>query len=95
MLRSDVSCDIKYAPRICVVWRCEQLYRFRTDFRREIDILSTLQDPNLIQVLGVCTEEDPLCMVVEYMECGDLNQFLKKHVPDSPVANQLHHKILK
>ncbi|OQV17830.1 Discoidin domain-containing receptor 2 [Hypsibius exemplaris] len=66
----------------------------KTDFRREIEILSTLQDPNLIQVLGVCTMEDPLCMVVEYMECGDLNQFLKEHVVETPMSKQLGHKCL-
>ena len=30
--------------------------------------------------------EDPLCMVVEYMECGDLNQFLKEHVVETPMS---------
>ncbi|XP_055335639.1 discoidin domain-containing receptor 2-like [Paramacrobiotus metropolitanus] len=65
----------------------------KSDFRREIEILSTLHDPNLIQVLGVCTQEDPLCMVVEYMECGDLNQFLKEHMPESP-SGLLHQKAL-
>ena len=35
-----------------------------------------------MRVLGVCTEEEPLCMVVEYMKFGDLNQFLLDHEPE-------------
>ena len=43
--------------------------------------MSRLKDPNIVRVLGMCTREEPLCMVVEYMKFGDLNQFLRQHVP--------------
>ncbi|KAL2084022.1 hypothetical protein ACEWY4_019540 [Coilia grayii] len=48
----------------------------RNDFLKEVKILSRLKDPNIIRLLGVCVSSDPLCMVTEYMECGDLNQHL-------------------
>ncbi|KAM4579715.1 epithelial discoidin domain-containing receptor 1 isoform 2-T2 [Odontesthes bonariensis] len=48
----------------------------RNDFLKEVKILSRLKDPNIIRLLGVCVSNDPLCMVTEYMECGDLNQYL-------------------
>uniref|UniRef100_A0A665VR91 receptor protein-tyrosine kinase n=1 Tax=Echeneis naucrates TaxID=173247 RepID=A0A665VR91_ECHNA len=48
----------------------------RNDFLKEVKILSRLKDPNIIRLLGVCVSSDPLCMVTEYMECGDLNQYL-------------------
>ncbi|KAF3839270.1 hypothetical protein F7725_017987 [Dissostichus mawsoni] len=42
---------------------------------RFVKILSRLKDPNIIRLLGVCVSSDPLCMVTEYMECGDLNHY--------------------
>ncbi|XP_052828814.1 discoidin domain-containing receptor 2 isoform X2 [Octopus bimaculoides] len=60
--------------------------RARADFHKEIKIMSQLKDPNIVRVLGVCTQEEPLCMIVEYMKYGDLNQFILEHVPESPVA---------
>nr|XP_057908889.1 epithelial discoidin domain-containing receptor 1 isoform X6 [Doryrhamphus excisus] len=52
----------------------------RNDFLKEVKILSRLKDPNIIRLLGVCVSSDPLCMVTEYMECGDLNQYLSHRV---------------
>lgn len=52
----------------------------RNDFLKEVKILSRLKDPNIIRLLGVCVSSDPLCMVTEYMECGDLNQYLCQRV---------------
>uniref|UniRef100_A0A671W2E3 Discoidin domain-containing receptor 2 n=1 Tax=Sparus aurata TaxID=8175 RepID=A0A671W2E3_SPAAU len=48
----------------------------RNDFLKEIKIMSRLKDPNIIRLLAVCIYSDPLCMITEYMENGDLNQFL-------------------
>ncbi|XP_030641458.1 epithelial discoidin domain-containing receptor 1 [Chanos chanos] len=52
----------------------------RNDFLKEVKILSRLKDPNIIRLLGVCVSTDPLCMVTEYMESGDLNQYLSSRV---------------
>ncbi|KAL5012628.1 hypothetical protein ScPMuIL_011179 [Solemya velum] len=68
--------------------------RARADFRKEIKIMSQLKDPNIVRVLGVCTQEEPLCMIVEYMKYGDLNQFVLDHVPESPVAQATNAKTL-
>ncbi|KAK3088243.1 hypothetical protein FSP39_016545 [Pinctada imbricata] len=68
--------------------------RARADFHKEIKIMSQLKDPNIVRVLGVCTREEPLCMIVEYMKYGDLNQFLIDHVPESPVAQATNAKTL-
>lgn len=44
-------------------------------------ILAALEDVNIARVLGICTTEEPLCVIMEYLEHGDLNQFLKTHIP--------------
>lgn len=48
--------------------------------------MSRLKDPNIIRLLGVCMSSDPLCMITEYMENGDLNQFLSRHEPEGMIA---------
>ncbi|XP_038613916.1 discoidin domain-containing receptor 2 [Tachyglossus aculeatus] len=53
----------------------------RNDFLKEIKIMSRLKDPNIIRLLAVCIADDPLCMITEYMENGDLNQFLSRQEP--------------
>lgn len=58
----------------------------RNDFLKEIKIMSRLKDPNIIRLLAVCITDDPLCMITEYMENGDLNQFLSRQQAGSPAA---------
>lgn len=36
-----------------------------------------LRDYNIAQVLGVCKNDEPLAIVLEYTNHGDVNQFLK------------------
>ena len=62
-------------------------YEFcRSDFEHEARILTSLNDPNLVRVLGVCFEGDPACMICEYTEEGDLYQFLQDHVAETSLS---------
>ncbi|NXL95972.1 DDR2 protein, partial [Alectura lathami] len=61
----------------------------RNDFLKEIKIMSRLKDPNIIRLLAVCIADDPLCMITEYMENGDLNQFLSRHEVQNPPDAQV------
>ena len=65
-------------------------------FEKEIKFMSRLNHKNVISLLGICTKGTPFIMM-EYMENGDLNQFLKKHTfapryemeaEGSPTVNQ-------
>nr|CAD7257065.1 unnamed protein product [Timema shepardi] len=53
----------------------------KLDFHRDVRILAALEDPNIARVLGMCITEERPFVVMEYLEHGDLNQFLKTHVP--------------
>ncbi|XP_022711701.1 discoidin domain-containing receptor 2-like isoform X2 [Varroa jacobsoni] len=55
----------------------------RKEFYKEVKILSRIRDPNISHILGVCTRDEPLSMIVEYSEHGDLNEFLNEHLPDT------------
>ena len=46
-------------------------------FEKEVDFMSRLTDKNIIRILGVCYGDTPFIMM-EYMEKGDLNQYLQK-----------------
>ena len=46
-------------------------------FEKEVNFMSRLTDRNVIRILGVCYEGTPFIMM-EYMEKGDLNQYLQK-----------------
>ena len=45
-------------------------------FEKEVNFMSKLTDRNVIRILGVCYEDNPFIMM-EYMEKGDLNQYLQ------------------
>ena len=53
-------------------------------FDKEVKFMSRLKHDNVVRLLGVCTEGEFFIMM-EYMENGDLNQFLQKQkvMPDT------------
>ena len=59
--------------------------------------MSKLKDINIVRVLGVCLTDAPMCVIVEYMPYGDLNQFLQKHQHEgaSNNPNQLYLRYVK
>uniref|UniRef100_A0A671QL61 receptor protein-tyrosine kinase n=1 Tax=Sinocyclocheilus anshuiensis TaxID=1608454 RepID=A0A671QL61_9TELE len=81
--------------------RADATSNARNDFLKEIKVMSRLNNPNIIQLLCVCVSSDPLCMVTEYMENGDLNMFLSQreiestlthanNIPSVSIADLLH-----
>uniref|UniRef100_A0AAZ3PNL4 Discoidin domain-containing receptor 2 n=1 Tax=Oncorhynchus tshawytscha TaxID=74940 RepID=A0AAZ3PNL4_ONCTS len=67
--------------------RADATNNARNDFLKEIKIMSRLNDPNIIQLLCVCVSSDPLCMVTEYMDNGDLNMFLSQREMESTLTH--------
>ena len=67
------------------------------EFMKEVRVMARLKHDNVVQLLGICRDE-PKCMVLEYMENGDLNQFLKNcesyNGPPNPCVSQLPSNIL-
>ena len=49
------------------------------DFVCEAKVLHQLSHPNIVEFYGVCMDELPYYMVFEYMDQGDLCQFLRSH----------------
>ncbi|XP_071476502.1 inactive tyrosine-protein kinase 7-like [Diadema antillarum] len=47
------------------------------DFRREIEMLCKVNHENIVKLLGVCRDAEPQLMITEYLDWGDLKQFLQ------------------
>ncbi|XP_061461492.1 inactive tyrosine-protein kinase 7-like [Rhineura floridana] len=54
--------------------RDEQL---QLDFRQEFEMFGKLNHSNVVRLLGLCREAEPHFMVLEYVDLGDLKQFLR------------------
>ena len=50
--------------------------------------MAQLKDVNIVRVLGVCSEDDPLGVLVEYMKFGDLNQYLHTHTLEGTISRK-------
>lgn len=48
-------------------------------FEKEIKFMSQLEHENIVQLLAVCKQNENPFIVMEYMESGDLNQYLQKY----------------
>lgn len=54
----------------------------KKEFFREATLMKTFDHPNIVKLLGVCVDQEPLCMIFEFMELGDLNNYLRKNSPN-------------
>ena len=61
-------------------------------FEKEVNFMSRLNDRNVIRMLGVCHEDTPFIMM-EYMEKGDLNNYLRKFKVLGTTDSESKHQI--
>lgn len=64
----------------------------RAEFSREAELLANLISPNIVTFYGISLDGANLMMIFEYMEYGDLNNFLRERDPfnaglNKPTAN--------
>lgn len=69
------------------------------DLINEISIISRLRHPNMVLFLGACTLKEPILLLYEYMENGNLEDYYsmrnrKKHIW-KPDINLLHKWLLQ
>lgn len=78
--------------------RCGQDCSIAEEFMKESRVMSKLEHENVVQLIGVCLDE-PKCMVVEYMENGDLMQFMQAHErytgPPNPRISSIPNIVLR
>ena len=77
-LRISQSTDTNVMVQVAVkMLKSDASDNTKKDFEKEYRFMSRLNDPNVIHLLGICITGTSFIMM-EYMENGDLNQFLKK-----------------
>ncbi len=54
----------------------------KKEFFREAMLMDNFDHPNILRLLGVCIEQEPFCMIFEFMELGDLNHLLRQNSPN-------------
>ena len=62
----------------------------RQVFEKEVKLMSCLKHQNVVSLLGVCYQ-DPAFIMMEYMEEGDLNNFLKRYSEIVPIITKSSH----
>ncbi|XP_071573152.1 tyrosine-protein kinase-like otk isoform X1 [Temnothorax nylanderi] len=53
------------------------------EFKRHLDLVLKLNHENVVKLIGLCREEEPDYMILEYTDWGDLKQFLIASRKDS------------
>ncbi|XP_064194519.1 inactive tyrosine-protein kinase transmembrane receptor ROR1-like isoform X1 [Anguilla rostrata] len=56
------------------------------EFQQEVSLLAELHHHNVASLLGVVTQDMPVCMLLEFLSQGDLRQFLISRSPHSDVG---------
>lgn len=52
----------------------------RREFLEEIQLMKAVgSHKNIVSMLGCCTVQEPMFLLVEYVPCGDLLHYLRKH----------------
>ncbi|MCP9257675.1 Receptor protein-tyrosine kinase [Dirofilaria immitis] len=51
----------------------------KSDFLMEASVMGQFTHENVIRLIGVVTKSEPIMIVIEYMENGSLDQFLRKN----------------
>ena len=46
------------------------------DFLAEVEVMKNLHHPNLLQLYGVCSQEEPMYIISELMKHGSLLEYL-------------------
>jgi serine/threonine protein kinase len=60
----------------------------KIDFVREAEQMKLFKHKNVIRMLGVCMQDQPLCIIVELMDFGDMKEYLRAN-HNTPVDVQL------
>ncbi|XP_043286317.1 discoidin domain-containing receptor 2 isoform X2 [Venturia canescens] len=59
----------------------------RIEFQQEAKRLARVADRNVARLLGASLEDDPMCIVSENGEYGDLNQYLQSHIAETSTVH--------
>lgn len=59
-------------------------------FLDEAQILKTLQHPNILELRGVCSQIEPVYLLMEYMPRGQLSKYLREMGTNLALSQLIH-----
>ena len=73
---------------------CVLFYVRNNSYKFDIySIISAIKHPNAVNVFAACTEQDNLCLVMEYMKEGSLKSYLHKKNAGKPTSWPMLYRI--
>lgn len=73
------NCD---GPKVVAVKQLKKCPKRMPEFEEFLDEITMMKQvgrhPNIVTLLGCCTLKEPLTMIMEYIGCGDLLEYLRK-----------------
>ncbi|KAL6578041.1 hypothetical protein OROMI_010369 [Orobanche minor] len=84
------KCYLDHTPVAVKVLRPDAA-QGRSQFNKEVEVLSCMRHPNMVLLLGACPEYG--CLVYEYMSNGSLEDRLSRHDNTRPLSWQLRFRI--
>ncbi|KAL6504053.1 hypothetical protein OROGR_025976 [Orobanche gracilis] len=84
------KCYLDHTPVAVKVLRPDAA-QGRSQFNKEVEVLSCMRHPNMVLLLGACPEYG--CLVYEYMSNGSLEDRLCRHGNTRPLSWQLRFRI--
>lgn len=67
----------KHNIRVAVKTLKEDMMHLEAEFLYEAELMKNMRHPNLVQLLGVCTQEAPIYIITEFMTKGNLLDYLR------------------
>ena len=62
----------------------------KIEFRRQAEMFTKLNNQGICRVVGMCAETEPLLVMYEYTDWGDLKRFLAATRKDAPASQGSH-----
>ena len=76
------------------VLKDEASEEMQKDFEREASLMVEFHHVNIVRLLGICALGKPMCLLFEYMNNGDLNDYLRKCSPEHFIVRQRSNEFL-
>ncbi|XP_071166243.1 BDNF/NT-3 growth factors receptor-like [Mytilus edulis] len=80
---NNIPCDTEVTMVAIKTLKDAHAENAKINFDREAELLTNLQHENIVTFYGICVEGETYMMIFEYMENGDLNNYLRTHGPDA------------
>jgi len=92
--RGKVTLNGRSDPIVCAIKFCGSDNQNRQRILKEANMMKSINTTHVVRLLGIVSINNPAYLVLEYMEKGDLKDYLKKVRTDPDLKKELTHSRL-